>query len=190
LDFLPVPLAALSSSHKLGLALVAAAFIVFALVSALLIPRFRPEFPGRRRNAFLAVTVLIFLGMMTAVVIFGRESEESEASGSNAEKTATSGTQPSPPPAAPSGNPAAGKAVFTANGCASCHTFTPAGATGTIGPDLSKVLKGKAAAFIRQSVVDPNAVIAAGYQPNIMPQDFGQKLSAKQLNDLIAFLQQ
>jgi mono/diheme cytochrome c family protein len=183
-----VTLAALSSSHKLGLALVAAVFIVFALVSALLIPRLRPEFPGRRRNAFLGLTVVLFLGMMTAVVIFGRESGESEASGSSAEQT-TTGAQPSPPPTAPSGNPAAGKQVFAANGCASCHTFTPAGATGTVGPDLSKVLKGKSAAFIRQSVVDPNAVIAAGYQPNIMPQNFGQTLSAKQLNDLIAFLQ-
>ncbi len=188
-----MPLAALSSSHKLGLALVAAVFIVFALVSALLIPRLRPEFPGRRRNAFLGLTVVLFLGMMSAVVIFGRESAESEAGGSSAgkeEQTTTSGAQPSPPPTAPSGNPAAGKPVFTANGCGSCHTFTPAGATGTVGPNLSQVLKGKSAAFVRQSIVDPNAVIAAGYQPNIMPKNFGQTLSAKQLNDLIAFVQQ
>ena len=183
-----MPLAQLSSSHKLGLALVAAIFIVFALVSALVIPRWRPEFPGRRRGVFLGLTVAMFLGMMTAVVIFGRESAESEASGSSEQKTTS--TQPSPsPPTKPSGNPAAGKQGFAANGCASCHTFTRAGATGTIGPNLSKVLKGKTAAFIRQSVVDPNAVIAPGYQPNIMPQDFGQKLSTAQLNNLIAFLQ-
>ena len=36
------------------------------------------------------------------------------------------------------GSAAAGKAVFAANGCASCHTFKPANATGTIGPDLDK----------------------------------------------------
>ncbi|HEU5243580.1 MAG TPA: c-type cytochrome, partial [Gaiellaceae bacterium] len=34
------------------------------------------------------------------------------------------------------GNAAAGKAVFTANNCASCHTFKPANASGTIGPNL------------------------------------------------------
>jgi mono/diheme cytochrome c family protein len=131
--------------------------------------------------------------MMSAVVIFGRESAESEAGGSSAgkgEQTTTSGAQPSPPPTAPPGNPVAGKPVFTANGCGSCHTFTPAGATGTVGPDLSKVLKGKAAAFIHQSIVDPNAVIAAGYQPNIMPQNFGQTLTPTQINDLVAFLTQ
>ena len=36
------------------------------------------------------------------------------------------------------GSAAAGQAVFAANGCASCHTFKPANATGTIGPDLDK----------------------------------------------------
>jgi mono/diheme cytochrome c family protein len=188
LDFPAVLLAQLSSSHKVGLAVVAAIFISFALISALVIPRWRPEFPGRRRGLFLGITALLFLGMMSAVVIFGRESE-SEASGSSAEQTTTStSTSPSPPPPS-KGNAAAGKQVFAANGCASCHTFTPAGATGTVGPDLSKVLKGKSAAFIRQSIVDPNAVIAPGYQPNIMPQNFGQKLSSTQLNNLIAFLQ-
>src|SRR5439155_19190730 len=34
------------------------------------------------------------------------------------------------------GNAAAGKAVFAGNGCASCHTFKPANATGSVGPDL------------------------------------------------------
>ena len=34
------------------------------------------------------------------------------------------------------GDAATGKAVFTSAGCAACHTFTPAGSTGTIGPNL------------------------------------------------------
>jgi cytochrome c oxidase subunit II len=87
------------------------------------------------------------------------------------------------------GDPAAGKQVFVANGCGSCHTFQPAGSSGNVGPNLSETLKGKDAAFIQQSIVDPNAVIAPGFQPNIMPQTFGSSLSAKQLADLVAFLQ-
>ena len=47
--------------------------------------------------------------------------------------------------------------------CGSCHTLADAGTTGTIGPDLDKVLKGKDAAFIKQSIEDPNAEIAKGY---------------------------
>jgi mono/diheme cytochrome c family protein len=87
------------------------------------------------------------------------------------------------------GDPAAGKQVFNAQGCGSCHTFTPAGSTGNVGPNLTETLKGKDAAFIQQSIVDPNAVIAPGYQPNIMPQTFGSSLSPKQIADLVAFLQ-
>ena len=41
--------------------------------------------------------------------------------------------------------------------CASCHTLADASANGTIGPDLDKFLKGKNAAFIQKSIVDPNA---------------------------------
>jgi mono/diheme cytochrome c family protein len=34
------------------------------------------------------------------------------------------------------GDATAGKSVFTAQGCVSCHTLKDAGATGTIGPNL------------------------------------------------------
>jgi cytochrome c oxidase subunit II len=87
------------------------------------------------------------------------------------------------------GDAVAGKAVFDAQGCGSCHTFEPAGSTGNVGPNLSEALKGKDAQFIQQSIVDPNAEVASGYQPNIMPQTYGSQLSDKQLADLVAFLQ-
>jgi hypothetical protein len=44
------------------------------------------------------------------------------------------------------------------------------------------------AAFIKQSIVDPNAYIAKGYPASLMPKTFGKSLSAKQLNDLVAFI--
>jgi hypothetical protein len=44
------------------------------------------------------------------------------------------------------------------------------------------------AAFIKQSITDPNAYIAKGYTKGIMPTTFGQSLSSKQLNDLVAFI--
>lgn len=71
---------ALSAGSKIGLAVVAGLFIVFALASALLIPRFRPEFPGSRRlPLFIAATIVLFLATMVAVQVFGREEEEAEA---------------------------------------------------------------------------------------------------------------
>jgi cytochrome c551/c552 len=94
------------------------------------------------------------------------------------------------------GNAAAGEAVFNSSGCASCHTFKPAGATGTVGPDLDKAPASDAkadnnmalAAFIHQSIVDPNAYIAKGYTKGIMPTTFGTSLSSSQLKNLVAFI--
>ena len=91
-------------------------------------------------------------------------------------------------PKAVKGNPAAGKKVFVDNGCGNCHTFAPAGTKGKIGPNLDKFLKGKSADFIRTSIIDPNAYIEKGFQPDIMPKTYGQ-LTPKQLADLVAFLQ-
>jgi len=92
--------------------------------------------------------------------------------------------------AAPTGNPAAGKAVFMSNGCGSCHTLAQAAATGTVGPNLDEGLKGKPTDYIKQSIVDPNAVITPGFPPNIMPGTYAQQLSPTQLDDLVAFLSQ
>lgn len=88
---------------------------------------------------------------------------------------------------------AQGKAAFLANGCNACHTLRAAGATGTVGPDLDRLgAEAQRAhrpllAFIRQSIVDPNAYVEPGYPRNVMPQTFSQ-LPKPQLDALVAFL--
>jgi cytochrome c oxidase subunit 2 len=82
----------------------------------------------------------------------------------------------------------AGNADTGATACGSCHTLADAGTTGVTGPDLDKFLKGKSPAFIKQSILDPNKVIAPGYQPNIMPPNFGDTLSAQQVDALVKYL--
>jgi cytochrome c551/c552 len=99
-----------------------------------------------------------------------------------------------PKPVVIVGVPAAGKAVFVSTGCGACHTFTPAGATGKVGPNLNdlaasaKVAGQDLVTFTRTSIVDPNAYIAPGFSPNIMPPNYGTTLSPRQLADLVAFL--
>ena len=89
-----------------------------------------------------------------------------------------------------------GLAVFQSQGCGNCHTFKPAGTTATTGPDLDNLAADARRAgkpleqFVRESIVDPNAYIEKGYQPNIMPSTFKSSLSAKQLGDLVKFLTQ
>ena len=63
---------------------VAGVFIAFALISAMVIPRSRPNFPGRSLPLFLFITVALFVAMFTAVLIFGAESEEEGHGGSAA----------------------------------------------------------------------------------------------------------
>jgi hypothetical protein len=68
-----VLLLALSSAHKLGLALAVVVFAGFSLVSAMVIPRRWPQYPGRSLPVFLVVSFVLFVGMLAAVVVFGAE---------------------------------------------------------------------------------------------------------------------
>jgi uncharacterized cupredoxin-like copper-binding protein len=82
-----VPLA-LSTGHEVGLAVTAAVFIAFALASALLLPRFRPQYPGGGLPAFIVICFVFFFGMLAAVENFGAESGHAE-SAQGAEHTTT-----------------------------------------------------------------------------------------------------
>jgi len=89
------------------------------------------------------------------------------------------------PPKVPGGP---GAQVFANNGCGGCHTFAAAKSGGVTGPDLDEVLPGQSEAMVKESIVDPNKVIAKGYPPNVMPANFEQTLSAKEVEDLVKYL--
>jgi uncharacterized cupredoxin-like copper-binding protein len=89
-----VLLLSLSTGHKLGLGLAVLGFAGFSLIVSMLVPRWYPQFPGRGLRVFLVACVLLFVGMMAAVIVFGRESSEAEAKGpeTTAETTTTRAT--------------------------------------------------------------------------------------------------
>lgn len=104
---------------------------------------------------------------------------------------------PAPAAAAGGGTQTAavdGKALFTkgnANGataCGACHQLADAGTAGGVGPDLDKVLAGKDAAFIKESIVNPGKEIAAGYPANVMPPNYEQLLSPAELDALVQYV--
>ena len=169
---LALVLADLSSGHKIGLAVAGAAFIVFALVSSFVLPRRIPNFPGRFLGLYITVSALFFVAMISAVLIFGKEKKE--AAGAEQTTTAAQTT-----PAAPSatGDPTAGKAVFTgAAGCSGCHTLKDAGATGNVGPNLDQ-LKPAEAVIVHQVENGGGA----------MPP-FKDTLTQKQIQDVAAYV--
>jgi cytochrome c oxidase subunit 2 len=108
-------------------------------------------------------------------------------------QTQTTPTSSSTTPISPA---AAGLTVFNSNGCSSCHTLTAAKATGTVGPNLDKLVSyaqqahQPLEAFVRKSIVDPNAYIQPSYPKGVMPKNFGHLLTKQQLDGLVTFLVQ
>jgi cytochrome c oxidase subunit 2 len=103
--------------------------------------------------------------------------------------TAGGGTDPGPGAApAAGGSEPPGLAVFREQGCGSCHTFAPAGATGAMAPDLTLFLDGKPAEYIRESIVDPAAAAEPGWSGDTMPQDYAERMTPQELDALVAFL--
>ncbi len=109
-----------------------------------------------------------------------------------ADPTAT----PTPPVTPPTGDPA-GLQVFLRDAsptCATCHAIDGVEfAVGQIGPNLTHIRSRSDADFIRESIVNPNAVISedcpAGACPaSVMPQNFADTLTAEQLDDVVSYL--
>lgn len=93
-----------------------------------------------------------------------------------------------------------GKALYLAGACIGCHTLGTL-SSGAVGPNLTKIGEeagklakdGNAENYIRESILNPNAVIAAncptGPCPaDVMPKNFGETYTEAQINDLVAFL--
>jgi mono/diheme cytochrome c family protein len=81
-----------------------------------------------------------------------------------------------------------GRRIFVETGCGSCHRLAEAGTSGTTGPDLDETLDGRSEEFIRTSIVDPDAVVADGFSPDVMPSDYGDRLSNRDLEALVEYL--
>jgi cytochrome c551/c552 len=129
------------------------------------------------RNAILLVVV----GLMVAAL--------AACGGGGASQPAASGGG--------AGDAAAGKTLFAQQvigsnpGCITCHSLE-AGKT-LVGPSIagigsragSAVAGQSAEQFLRQSLVEPDAVVAKGFQKGLMPKP---ALTEKQISDLIAYM--
>ena len=89
-----------------------------------------------------------------------------------------------------------GEQIFTAAGCAGCHTFAPAGSTGNIGPNLDDLANAagnrkpgtSAEDYVRESMTQPDAFLTEGFG-NAMPSYEG-RLTDEQLQALVDYLLQ
>jgi mono/diheme cytochrome c family protein len=182
-----VLIASITTTGKLVLLAVACTFMLFSLVVAMVVPRRRPTFPGRRVGVFVAVCTAFFAAQLTTVwwvtttqeVEAAEQAETSPAETGPAEtapaETGTTETETAP---GGEGDAAAGKAVFASAGCVGCHTLKAAGATGTIGPNLDD-------AKPPYDLVVQRVTNGRGVMPS-----FKGKLSEQQIKDVAAFVSQ
>jgi hypothetical protein len=76
--------------------------------------------------------------------------------------------------------------AITKYGCQACQALL--GSTASLGPPLDDVGKRLTPEQIRQSIVEPNAVIAEGFTPDVMPADFAEKMTVKELEMIVNLL--
>ena len=170
-------LSGLTTLGKTVLLTVAIAFIVWAIVTAIFVPKRNPGFP-KRLDAYILASVIFFLAQMTAVVWVSEtqdveEAQAAEGAGGNGEEGEGEGEAP-PPPAG--GSTAVGKEVFASAGCGTCHTLADAGATGTVGPNLDETKPST-------ELVVERVTEGMGAMPS-----FADQLSEEQITEVAAYV--
>lgn len=91
---------------------------------------------------------------------------------------------------------AAGRQLFNQYGCNACHVLGDAKAVGVIGPSLdgigtraAGIVAGQSAEeYVQLAIVKPNDHVAEGYPANIMPQDYGLRMSEQDLATMVNYL--
>lgn len=135
-----------------------------------------------RRTGLAIKLAAIAAGLLLAAFAFaacGGDDEGDEADTAATETTETTEAE---------GGGADGEQLFVDTGCGSCHTLAAAGATGNVGPDLDEVAPDLSVAEIRNSIVNPDDDIAAGFSAGVMPQDYGEQLSEQEIDTLAGYI--
>jgi mono/diheme cytochrome c family protein len=115
---------------------------------------------------------------IAAVIAYLQESSGSEV-------TVAIPTMPAAGGAGETAAPKTPEEVIAKYGCGACHAV--AGQSGTVGPSLGKIGAAKNKEYLRQALLDPDAVIARGYAAGMMPK-YGEQMRAQELEMLVNYL--
>ncbi len=95
----------------------------------------------------------------------------------------------------PAGDADSGVKLFSSIGCNACHSLQKD--QRLVGPSFYGLWTRSASnpaglpakAYLYQSIVQPNAVIVEGFQPNLMPPNYAAVLSVQQMADILAYIE-
>jgi cytochrome c2 len=132
-------------------------------------------------------TLVLLLGLLLALAACGGGGDDSGA----AEEAA-----------APAGDAANGETLYrgttigsaSAPGCVTCHSTEPGvvlvgPSHAGVGARAATAVSGMSAEeYLRESIVNPNAVVTEGFAEGVMYQNYGTDLTDQQISDLVAFL--
>lgn len=120
---------------------------------------------------------------VAAVIAYLQDSSGAEVTVEIPKDAPAGGTPVAQVDEAPASTP---EAVVEKYGCGACHVI--AGQEGSLGPDLTKVGARLGKDALRQSILEPDAVVAKGYEPGMMPGTYGEQLRASELELLVNYL--
>lgn len=143
--------------------------------------------------AFAAVAIIAFVAGLLIGDLGSSPTKEtvylSTSSGETEEAAVAEPSGETTEPAAAKATDSPGGQIFASASCGTCHTLAAAGSTGETGPNLNQFLApDDTTAGVEEMIVDPNAELAEGYPPNVMPQDYGQTLSQTEVRELAEYL--
>ena len=168
----------ITTTGKVTLLVVAGAFILWALITAIWIPKRNPDFPITLTGFVLVSCVFFALQMGAVYWVTGTQEVETEAVEAPEEKPTQTETNPGDPQAGGDALVVAGKEVFLSAeaGCGSCHTLADAGTEGTIGPNLDE--RKPSAELVVDRVTNGQGIMPA----------FEGKLTEQQIDELAAYV--
>lgn len=132
------------------------------------------------RIALAALTVVVMGGAIAGIGMGEAPAEREAAPGADAVAAAKLRI------AAGGAAVARGRALFGDEGCDRCHSIASVGADGRLGPRLDAI--DDDAEDIAEAIVEPRDDIADGFPEKLMPDDYAERLSDRQVADLAAFV--
>jgi cytochrome c2 len=160
--------------------------------TAYVVEGYQPSMPpvGRQLNDLELVAVVSFLQSQGGEVTVNGQSHFPKWRGEGG-GAAPAAAAPAPATAAAAPSGASGQELVQKWGCVTCHNFDKPDKL--IGPSLWDIGARKDANYIRESMLEPDAVVVEGFPAGLMKgtldgEGFYQKLSLQDLNTIVDYL--
>jgi cytochrome c2 len=182
----------IKEEHYKGKATSGAEYLVESLhePTIYVVEGYQPSMPplGRQLSDLEMVAVVAFLQSQGGEVTVNGQTRFPQWRG---EGGGTAPAAAAPAAATPSPAGASGQDLMQQWGCLACHKLD--GPEKLLGPSLWDIGTRKDANYIRESLLEPDAVLVEGFPPGLMKgtldgQGFYQKLSLQDLNTIVNYL--